>query len=184
MTRQRGVTTAKTVMRRRGRAEPPTVALLVAEVRSDAVIQPQPGPAPGNSLGPLVIEWTYCVPWASMKQFNQWLAQNEPFIANFCSTKMHGVDYRGTYVAINSDHVHYKTIWSYDSLTAVDQWRSALKAKTQKFYKTIRTLRSYWANSCCPKEGRYQPAALFAELESLAGSDPFTALTLDAAAQS
>ena len=183
MTRQRDLTTAMTVIRRRGRAEQPTVAQVVAEIRSDSTIPIQSAPHPQHALGPLVIEWTYCVPWAKMSQFNQWLVQNESYIANFCNTTMQGVTYLGTYVAMDGNDVHYKTIWSYDSIADVDKWTTALRARTQKFYRTIRTLRSYWAHDYCPKEYRYQPAALFADLDNIAKGDAFLAMTLDAAAQ-
>lgn len=188
MVKHRKLRTPINMIRRRGRAEQPKVDLVVTEIRSDGVIPIQPGPPPPNTLGPLVIVWTYCVPWAKMQAFNQWLAGNEPSIANTCSTAMPGVNYRGTYFAMDANEVHYKTIWSYDSIDDIDQWTNALRATTQDFYRNMRTLRSYWAHDCCPMEHRYQPAALFADLDGIAtaaaaAGQPFLALTLDAAAQ-
>src|SRR5690349_2500988 len=127
MSKERNPHSATAVIHRRSRAEPPQFAQTIAEIRTDATIPVQPGKPPQHALGPLVIEWTYRVPWAKIAQFNQWLAQNEPFIANSCAATMPGVNYLGTYMAIDGSDVHYKTIWSYDSLADIDKWKNALK---------------------------------------------------------
>jgi hypothetical protein len=171
----------KDLIRQQGMPPAPSAAPLVTEVRTDGgfIIQPPRGKR-DCSIGPILIEWTYGVPLDQVEKFNIFLEKNEEFIAACCGKLMQGVSYRGTYLTAGYGDVRYKTLWSYGSEEAMEEWAEVLNKKS-KFVTVLTKLRSYWTRDPGRSEMRYVDAALLTNLTANVAKKPFLRLTLAAA---
>jgi hypothetical protein len=170
----------KDLIHRQGMPPVPAAAPLVTEVRTDGgMILHVPPKKRTFSIGPILIEWTYGVPLDQVEKFNAFLDKNEEFIATCCRELMKGVSYRGTFLTAGFGDVRYKTLWSYASQEAMEEWAEALK-KRSKFVTILTQMRSYWARDPGRSEMRYQEAALVTDLAADAAKKPFLQLTLAA----
>lgn len=169
------------LIHRRGVPPVPASSPLTVEVRTDGILPlPPRGGGPDFAVGRILIEWVYGVPLVEVEKFNIFLEQNEAFIAACCAKLMKGVAYRGTYVTSGYGEFLYKSLWSYDSAAAFEQWNEALKGKS-KFVTVLRRFRSYWTRDPHRAEHCYQLAGLVTDLAALAKDKPFLQLTLAAA---
>jgi hypothetical protein len=147
------------LIRLQGLPPAPASSPMLAEVRTDGVVPlAPPVSAPTFSVGKLIVEWSYHVPLREVDKFNEFLKHNESFIAACCRKLMKGVSYRGTYKTPVEGAVLYKSLWSYDSPAAVEQWTNILTSKSQ-FVTTFERLRSYWTKDTNRTESRYDQAS-------------------------
>src|SRR3954466_16108231 len=90
------------LVRRYGTPQSPKVSAYVSEVRSDFVgqISCPKVPAGDFTLGAYVIQWEYSLPLTDVRQFHQFLRQNERFISDSMKKMVRGAYYRGTYLLL------------------------------------------------------------------------------------
>jgi hypothetical protein len=176
----------KSIIRKSGRASAPSAELLVTEVRSEGVANvPMPPAVKVDHLiaQALVIEWSYRLPWTEVEAFHKWLAANEAALAKALKGAQLQVAYCGTYVVLGDDHyVSYRTYWSYDHPSGLQDWDRVNQAKAGELKKardSVIKLRRYWCRDPDASERRYAPAHLFAKVTG--AENAFLALTLEAA---
>jgi hypothetical protein len=172
---------AQRLLLRRGTPAAPAIAEVSTEVRTNSVIA-IPTPAPEELkyvIGTTVIEWSYRVPHAKIREFNTFLADNEALIAESCEKLMQGVHYRGTYMTTHGERVEYRTYWAYDSQAAEHQWENGLAKAGTNFTKALRRLRTYWISDPNGTHRHFAPGALFAKNPG----GPFFDFTLETAEQ-
>jgi hypothetical protein len=172
---------AQRLLLRRGMPAAPAITAVPTEVRSNSVIAiPTPGPDElKHVIGTTVIEWSFRVPHAKIREFNTFLADNEALIAESCEKLMKGVHYRGTYMTTNGERTEFRTYWAYDSQDAHDQWEHGLAKAGTNFTRALRRLRSYWLHDPNASHRHLAPAALFAKNPG----SPFFDFTLETAEQ-
>jgi hypothetical protein len=181
MTSTKNLDVAQRLLLRRGTPAAPAITEVSTEVRTNAVIA-VPTPAPDEMkhvIGTTVIEWSFRVAHARIREFNTFLADNEAFIAESCEKLMQGVHYRGTYMTTHGERTEYHTYWAYDSQAAEKQWEHGLAKAGANFTKALRRLRSYWLHDPNASHRHLAPAALFAKNPG----SPFFDFTLETAEQ-
>lgn len=181
MTSENNLDLAQRLALRRGTPAAPAIAEVTTEVRTNGVIK-VPTPEPGELkyvIGVAVIEWSFRVPHAKIREFNAFLADHEALIAESCEKLMEGVHYRGTYMTTHGERIEYRTYWAYDSQAAEEQWEIGLARASPNFTKALRRLRSYWISDPNGAHRHMAPGALFAEEPG----GPFFGFTLDTAEQ-
>jgi hypothetical protein len=155
----------KSMIRRRGTPADPTVDRIVAEVRSQDVL-PVQQPDPNLTMyaaGSFLVEWTYGVPYAKIKDFHDFLNKNDQSISDSCDLVTPGkVRYLGTWWVFGVGPSTYRTLWLYDKPDTIQSLELALQA-SPNFMNAIVELRSYWAQDPGRAEQQYQPAALFTD---------------------
>jgi hypothetical protein len=164
MTASKHLDLAQRLALRRGAPAAPTVAEVTTEIRSNTVIA-IPTPEPNTlqyAIGVDVVEWSFRVPHAKIREFNAFLADNEALIAESCEKLMQGVHYRGTYMTTNGERIEFRTYWSYDSRDAHNQWEMGLRNGASNFVKALRRLRTYWISDPNGTHRHFSPGALFA----------------------
>jgi hypothetical protein len=181
MTAGKNFDLAQRLALRRGMPAPPVIAATQTEVRTNGVIMVPPLPPDGLKyiIGMVVIEWSYRVPHARIREFNTFLADHEALIAESCEKLMKGVHYRGTYMTTHGERVEYRTYWAYDSQAAEQQWEHGLAKAGTNFTKALRRLRSYWLGDPNGAHRHFAPGALFAKDPG----GPFFGFTLETAEQ-
>ena len=124
-------------------ATPPAVARLRTDVRSgENFLIATSGNLPPLFIGPVVIEWGFEVQRESSGAFHAWLTANETNLAAECPA---GVAYRGTYgvFAQSNDSLGgYRTVWSFDSLAALEPLSSEV-ANATGFAKRMQELTAF-----------------------------------------
>jgi hypothetical protein len=181
MTSTKNLDMAQRLLLRRGTPAAPAIAEVSTEVRTNAVIA-VPTPAPHEMkhvIGTTVIEWSFRVAHAKIREFNTFLADNEALIAASCEKLMQGVHYRGTYMTTHGERTEYHTYWAYDSQAAEKQWEQGLAKAGTNFTRALRRLRSYWLHDPNASHRHLAPAALFAKNPG----SPFFDFTLETAEQ-
>ena len=179
MISEKNLDVAQRLLLRRGTPAAPAISEVSTEVRTNSVIA-IPTPAPDDLkyvIGTTVIEWSYRVPHAKIREFNGFLADNEALIAESCEKLMKGVHYRGTYMTTHGERVEYRTYWAYDSQAAEHQWESGLAKAGANFTKALRRLRTYWIDDPDGTHRHFAPGALFAKNPG----GPFFGFTLETA---
>lgn len=164
MTADKHLDLAQRLALRRGAPAAPTVAEVTTEIRSNTVIA-VPTPEPNTlkyAIGVAIIEWSFRLPHAKIREFNAFLADNEALIAESCEKLMKGVHYRGTYMTTNGERIEFRTYWAYDSKEAHDQWEIGLRNGASNFVKALRHLRAYWISDPNGTHRHFSPGALFA----------------------
>ena len=185
MTKSNKSERVKKLVHMQGGRSAPRASRFVPEIRSDHKwslgVGKEENTAPFRQL---LIAWYYGVDFAEIEKFHTFLKDNEKAIDSNCTKLMPNVFYRGTYLDQEGGSPTYQTIWAYDSVDALRQWNTVLdkdklKSETSKsFYNAVLTLRSYWARDPGRSEHRYRLASLYSDLKTLAGTDPFLAITL------
>jgi hypothetical protein len=165
MTSEKNLDLAQRLLLRRGTPAAPAIAAVPTEVRSNDVIAiPTPDPDTLKyAIGVMIIEWSFRLPHAKIREFNAFLADNEALIAESCEKLMKGVHYRGTYMTTNGERIEFRTYWAYDSQDAHDQWEIGLRNRASNFVKALRRLRSYWISDPDGTHRHFSPGALFAK---------------------
>ncbi len=181
MTSGKNLDLAQRLALRRGAPSAPSITEVSTEVRTNTVIAvPTPGPDELRYvIGALVIEWAFRVPFAKIREFNSFLADNEALIAESCEKLMKGVHYRGTYMTTHGERVEFRTYWAYDSQAAQAQWEIGLANARSNFTTALRRLRSYWISDPNGTHRHFAPGALFAKDPG----GPFHGFTLETAEQ-
>jgi hypothetical protein len=116
------------MIRRRNTLEPPSVDLIMPEVRTDmnfrvgksALADVKKRIDAGGHIGYFVVEWGYDVAAAQVATFQKNLNDIEKRLTK---KPPKGVSYKGTYlVYMSSDKTggRYRTFWAFDSLAAVE----------------------------------------------------------------
>jgi hypothetical protein len=134
-------------IRRRGVPARPVVAVQTSEIRSDQFVIPLPTLEPPYTevaIAQLVIEWSYSVPYQRLREFQAFLAENDPYITEGCKSVMKGVSYHGTYLGAGGQRNLYRTIWGYESLDALREWTKVVGDASSRLFQVVRKLRSYW----------------------------------------
>lgn len=130
----------KGMIRSRGHLDAPSAVALDPEVRTGETFmltdpgQGRGGPQNANVkallknktlIGALTMVWGFDVPLEHGDRFATWLRDNEQALA---AAAPKGVHYRGTYAVFSTTEKHtgkYRTVWAYDSLTALQGLFSA-----------------------------------------------------------
>jgi len=165
MTSEKNLDVAQRLLLRRGTPAAPAITEVSTEVRSNTVIA-IPTPEPDTlkyAIGAMIIEWSFRLPHAKIREFNVFLADNEALIAASCEKLMKGVHYRGTYMTTNGERIEFRTYWAYDSQDAHDQWEIGLRNGASNFVKALRRLRSYWISDPNGSHRHFAPGASFAK---------------------
>jgi len=165
MTSGKNLDLAQRLLLRRGTPAAPVITAVPTEVRTNAVIA-VPERAPDeleHVIGTTIIEWSFRVAHAKIREFNSFLADNEALIAESCEKLMKGVHYRGTYMTTHGERVEYRTYWAYDSQAAEKQWETGLAKGGSNFINAMRRLRTYWLDDPNGSHRHLAPAALFAK---------------------
>jgi hypothetical protein len=163
MTSKENLELAQRLALRRGIPPSPAITATQTEIRSNGVIAlPTPGPCELKyAIGVEVVEWSFRVPHAKIREFNVFLADNEALIAESCEKLMQGVHYRGTYMTTNGERTEFRTYWGYDSRDAHNQWEIGLRNGASNFVKALRRLRTYWIADPDASHRHFSPGALF-----------------------
>jgi hypothetical protein len=165
MTSEKNLDVAQRLLLRRGTPAAPAITEVSTEVRSNTVIA-IPAPEPDTlkyAIGAMIIEWSFRLPHAKIREFNAFLADNETLIAESCEKLMKGVHYRGTYMTTHGERIEFRTYWAYDSQDAHDQWEHGLAKAGTNFTKALRRLRSYWLIDPDASHRHFAPGASFAK---------------------
>jgi hypothetical protein len=181
MTFEKNLDVAQRLTLRRGMPPSPAITVTQTEIRSNGVIA-IPTPEPDELkyvIGTTVIEWSFRVAHAKIREFHTFLADNEALIAESCEKLMKGVHYRGTYMTTNGERTEFRTYWAYDSQDAHNQWETGLAKAGTNFTKALRRLRSYWLHDPNASHHHLAPGALFAKNQG----GPFFDFTLETAEQ-
>jgi hypothetical protein len=149
-----------------GPIPPPTVSEVVSVIRSgDSFLIGPPGPVPtapaGMFIAPLVVEWGYDVEYDRARQFQRWLQDNEPALAN--STPA-GVSYRGTYAVFAESDLSlgsYRTVWGFDSFDAMQSMHVDCSQPGSQLGRLVDELNSFRDRRIGAGRSQqfYQPAA-------------------------
>lgn len=137
---------ARKLALRRGTLAAPSATEVPTEVRSNSFVSipPQPPMKLDHAIGNIIIEWSFRVPPARVRNFVSFLTDNEALIAVSCEKLMKGVRYRGTFLTTDNGRSEFRTYWAYDSHDAELQWEAGLANPESNFVKAMRVLRSYW----------------------------------------
>ena len=142
-------------------ASAPSVSRLRTDVRSgENFLIASSGQLPELFIGPVVMEWGFEVIRDKSDAFHAWLAQNETGLAADCPS---GLQYRGTYgVFAQSERTlgSYRTIWSFDSLGALELLGQEVEKDTS-LGKRLKELVSFRDESIGASRSQqiYHPAA-------------------------
>ena len=126
-----------------GEHVPPAIEVLKSELRTDSGVDPPVDPPPGPTVY-IIIKWKYYVRVAQLDKFHTFLAKHEgELIADTQGLKI-GASYYGTYAELPRTTTH-QTLWWYESVAAIDRFKSALsgKKKSSELRKNLKELLSY-----------------------------------------
>jgi len=142
----------------------PRANVLMVELRSDGVIDPEDGetPKPGEELPcapSILIVWTYDVPYDQFDAFHTFLKDNEADIATEVAELKVGAIYKGTYLQLPGGNPHH-TYWGYSSIKKIQRFKEALEEhKGDDLYKNVKGLISFVKDPALSMH-RHQRAAL------------------------
>lgn len=177
MARKGSVERIKHLLQRQGVAVRPSVDAVIPEIRSNDEHPIRPlDPSIDYTIGAIVVEWTFGVPYLKVPEFHTLLKDKEKFIANTV-TAAPGVQYLGTYWVVSMGPSHYRTLWVYDSTNAMTALKDLL-ARSPNLFDAVSQLRSFWAADPSRQELVYQPAAMLGDLSADAAANPFVAMSL------
>jgi hypothetical protein len=166
----------KRSLHRQGAAAP-SIEAIVPEIRSNDEFPIRPlDPSIDYVIGPIVIEWTFGVPYSKVPAFHKFLKDKEKFIANAVQSAP-GVQYLGTYWVTSMGPSHYRTLWVYNSKEAIAGLNSLLQG-SKNLFDAVKRLRLHWAEDPHRQELLYQPAAMFSDLSSEAAQNAFVAMSV------
>jgi hypothetical protein len=181
MSIKRNHSSLERIVRRRGVPQPPSVDVLVAEVRS-CLVAASPAPVKPDTdgvLGGIVVMWEFTLAYEDVQEFHNFLRENERYITDALKKSTKAI-YRGTYMQYGPGEPRYRTVWAYESLDAMSTaWSSNLKTKSANLYNAVRRLRAYWLRDPDRSEQRWVPGRFYFDPGEDHG-DGFAKLTLDA----
>lgn len=104
----------------------PAVDLLKGELRSDYGFEPAPQPPPSaNGLANIHVVWRYRLMAGKRADFMVFLQASEETLASAVSNLAVGTRYLGTYAEL-PNAFSWRTIWAYESGTAIDAFKNKL----------------------------------------------------------